>query len=315
MIRCLFFILGIFTLANIAIAAQPPCNGTKLRPCVVQDTQNNPSVVKRWRAVPEILKVYHGDITGLNTLWESGSATPSAMGFKTIAKSVKQITHNQVRTIIDVDLRQESHGYINQDAVTLVSRNDWINKGNPAKQALQNELTWLAALKTQRRIYVLTPHEFNTENFSSGKYLLIKESASESEVAKQAGLGYLRLMITDHLPPDNAEVDKFVALVDNLSQDTWLHIHCRGGAGRTTTFMAMYDMMKNANSVTFASIIERQASIPPYYNLLKIERKAPSLTPYYQQRLQFLKQFYQFARAHTQGRAAKWSEWYQHQLH
>ena len=38
-------------------------------------------------------------------------------------------------------------------------------------------------------------------------------------------------------------------------------MHCPAGRGRTTTFLAMYDMMRNAVNVSFDDILARQAMI------------------------------------------------------
>ncbi|MBU3197100.1 hypothetical protein KPL26_10470 [Clostridium algidicarnis] len=53
-------------------------------------------------------------------------------------------------------------------------------------------------------------------------------------------------------------VDCFVSLVKSQPKNTWLHFHCKQGIGSTTTFMIMYDMIKNAHHVTADDIIKRQ---------------------------------------------------------
>ena len=39
----------------------------------------------------------------------------------------------------------------------------------------------------------------------------------------------------------------FVAFVKALPANTWLHVHCAAGKGRTTLFLALYDFMRNPN--------------------------------------------------------------------
>ena len=39
---------------------------------------------------------------------------------------------------------------------------------------------------------------------------------------------------------------------------SWLHFHCLAGYGRTATFMAIYDMMKNPD-VGLSDIVYRQS--------------------------------------------------------
>lgn len=50
----------------------------------------------------------------------------------------------------------------------------------------------------------------------------------------------------------------FITFVNNQPENSWLHFHCKAGIGRTTTFMIMYDIMKNCNDVSLYDIITRQ---------------------------------------------------------
>lgn len=58
------------------------------------------------------------------------------------------------------------------------------------------------------------------------------------------------MWVTDHCRPNDHTVDAFVDLVRRhyRNSDFWLHIHCHGGDGRTTTFMCMLDMLINSTS-------------------------------------------------------------------
>ncbi len=47
-------------------------------------------------------------------------------------------------------------------------------------------------------------------------------------------------VVTDDMAPDAAQTDRFVEFCRTMAPGTWLHIHCRAGHGRTTTFMVMY---------------------------------------------------------------------------
>jgi hypothetical protein len=77
-------------------------------------------------------------------------------------------------------------------------------------------------------------------------------------VAIELGLEYLRLPTTDHVRPRDSEVDEFVRFALDLAPGTWLHFHCRGGDGRTTTFFVMHDIMHNAPEVSVEDILKRQ---------------------------------------------------------
>jgi protein-tyrosine phosphatase len=45
--------------------------------------------------------------------------------------------------------------------------------------------------------------------------------------------------------------------VSSLPKDTWIHIHCRGGEGRTTTFLAILEMLHFKNHSLY-DILTRQ---------------------------------------------------------
>ena len=60
-------------------------------------------------------------------------------------------------------------------------------------------------------------------------------------------------------------VDRFVAFVKGLKTDTWLHFHCHGGDGRTTTFLTLYDMIRNVpQGVDLDDIVARQSMMGQY---------------------------------------------------
>ncbi|WP_242841893.1 fused DSP-PTPase phosphatase/NAD kinase-like protein [Clostridium beijerinckii] len=126
---------------------------------------------------------------------------------------------------------------------------------------------------------------------------------TEEALSKSLGMGYLRITVTDHEKPLDDQVDLFVESVKNLPQDTWLHFHCRGGAGRTTTFMAMYDMMHNAKNVSFEDIMKRQTLIGES-DLLKGEDQDES-----KDRSNFMNVFYNYCKDNKDGFQTSWSEW------
>ncbi len=301
-----FICLGLMTSSAFAAI----CLGTSGSPCIVQDTENNSPAVKNWRKAQLIKRIYQGDTTGLGNLWMSGSAIPSAQGFATIAEHIKDTTGKKVKKIIVVDLRQESHGYLNNNAITLASQNDWINISKTREQALNAEERWLDKLSAQKNVLnILTPEKFKANNFFQGKTVPVTSIEDEEKVATDVGLEYVRLMVSDHLAPRNKDVDRFVTLINTLPANTWVHIHCRNGEGRTTTFMTMYDMLRNADKVSLENIIKRQASVIPNYNLFDTYAHGRSFAKYHQERREFLARFYKFAQTRLQGYSGSWSEW------
>lgn len=81
---------------------------------------------------------------------------------------------------------------------------------------------------------------------------------NEGQMAHRLGYGYLRLPVVRKqlLPPES--IDTFMHFVEGLPQDAWLHFHCYGGSSRTTSFMIIYDILKNGDKLPFDQIVERQ---------------------------------------------------------
>lgn len=288
------------------------CDGTTNNPCIVQDTFADPSIpiAKHFRDAKMLANKYPDNTKGLKELWISASGVPSEANFHSIKKYILQVTGGKVRKIIDLDLQQESHGFLNGNSINLTSQYNWINLGKTQKEVSKAEKIWLQTLADQSSIKnILTSSQFKSGNFSQGVDVPVKSIQSEETLASNAGFTYQRLTITDHRAPDDEDVDRFLSLLDHLPPNTWIHLHCRGGKGRSTTFFAMADMLHNANQVSFDDILKRQAADDPYYNLAVTSHRYPTLTPYYQARYDFLKKFYQFARDRLNGYKGNWTEW------
>ncbi|KTD42192.1 tyrosine protein phosphatase [Legionella parisiensis] len=286
------------------------CDASIHNPCIVQDTESSSSPLKVLRDASMIADVYQGNTAGIKDLTISGSEEPSEKGWKDISEYISRHKSSRKQPVLVVDLRQESHGYLNGKAITLVSEYDWINKGKSNIQSFTDQEEWLKSLKVQKRVRgILSSQQFAAKEYSNGKNIAVKVVKNEKDLVSRLGFEYHRLYVTDHAAPPDSEVDAFLALIKNAPEDAWFHIHCRGGKGRTTSFFVMYDMLKNADKVSFEEIVVRHASIPPYYNLFEVNRADPFLTPYYEQRLRFLSHFYQFAQQLLKGYQGTWSQW------
>lgn len=313
-----FFQYGLFLLLILMLPsarANAICNGTIEHPCIARDIATN-TLPRHWRDGQMIAATCQKKqcvTTHLANLWMSGSAMPPTVkSWQAIHAAIEKITHHQVKHIIDFDLRQESHGYLNGQGITLATQNDWVNLGKSHVQVLQAEQNWLTHLAEQKMIDVITYPQFKAHHFSVGKNIFVNAVVNEQDVAQANGFIYERLTIADHMPPSDAEVDRFINTVRHLPPKTWLHFHCHGGDGRTTLFMAMYDMLHNANKLSFNQIITRQAAVAPYYNLAQIHRKHAEFAGIYKKRLKFLHSFYRYAQDYLRGDKRTWSEWRTH---
>jgi protein-tyrosine phosphatase len=249
-----------------------------------------------FRTSYQLARAYPGDKRGLSELKASGSATFSQ------AELALMREHFMGPAVI-VDLREESHALLNGEPVTWYAPSDWGNLGRSKEELTQLEPELLA--RVPARLELGPDPDYPVDNLTKVQ-LVVTSRQTEQEVVEQMGLGYFRLYVSDHLRPRDEEVDRFLEFVDLLPTGTWLHFHCRGGMGRTTTFLALYDMLRNAREVELAEIINRQMALPPRFDLLA-EHRQSARRVFYEERAEFVRRFYDFARERRPG--LSWRLW------
>jgi protein-tyrosine phosphatase len=212
----------------------------------LEDYPNNNTLPHHFRkSTDEISEAADNNINlkGLDTLNISGSGQFSESALSLIKDSIP----NNFK-IIDIDLRQESHGFVNGIAVSWENEKNNANIGLSLSEVLSTEKTLLNSIK------IGSPITF----YNTKETIVPKHVQNELELTTSKGIGYLRIPVTDgHVPTDDM-IDYFIKFVNNQPKDTWLHFHCKAGIGRTTTFMIMYDIMKNYKDVSLNDIIKRQ---------------------------------------------------------
>jgi hypothetical protein len=241
---------------------------------------------------------------GFNHLRLSGSAQFSDQSFKVILEKIKS-----PKNLYIVDLRQECHGFINGDAVSWYGVRDWSNVGKSINEIEEEELA-LLSLAMQEKNVVIGKIEAKDDQGEkvpeiSPMRVKVENVETESKLASRYRVNYVRVPISDHVKPSNDTVDRLVSFVKNLPEDHWLHIHCSAGVGRTTTVMAMIDMMKNAKQVSLKDIFDRQWLIGGR-DLRKL-----TLTPWkislIRERVQFLENFYKYCETNQDQFRTSWS--------
>lgn len=222
------------------------------------DADNSKKLPKKFRTTKEDVSVKNTeniDLTGLSDLNMSGSGALSKNGLKMIKEETKGYK------LVDVDLRKESHGVVNGYAVSWYGEKNHANINLSEKEVIEDEVTKFKAI--EKAGYAKFDYNEKKSNSDIREINDVKTAEPEGEMAESLDVRYLRVQVSDHLRPSNESVDKFVKNVKKLSKkkNTWFHFHCRGGVGRTTTFMCMYDMMNNAKKVSYIDILKRQALI------------------------------------------------------
>jgi hypothetical protein len=246
------------------------------------------------------------DTSGLSRLNISGSAEFSDKSLPLIKNATGD------KRLIDIDLRQETHGFVNGMPISWYGKYDWANVGLTRSQVIDGEKKRLDSLKNTKDITILRIQKKYKANDSIESYTDIsgevKTSVTEEELVKSFGADYFRLTVSDHRQPLVEDVDRFINYITSLSGDHWIHFHCHAGDGRTTTFMVMYDMMKNAKNVSFEDILGRQ------YLLGGIDLTKDDDFPAYDKkyaidRTEYLKKFYEYCRSNTDNFKTSYSDW------
>ncbi|MEQ8224090.1 MAG: hypothetical protein ABRQ37_17365 [Candidatus Eremiobacterota bacterium] len=275
------------------------------------DCPGDDTLPRNWRMCTDILKnnenIPMPSLEGYSTLNISGSGSFSTGQFKKLREALGE------RKVIIIDLREESHGLVNNMCVSWYKTTNNLNEGKSLEEISLIEKDLLNKLKddgkTDIDIILKRPDMLNAGTWDVKKLpVIVEQVMTEEELVTEHGYGYHRIPVTDLRRPEDNDVDDFVNFYKNLSNDTWLHFHCKAGKGRTTTFMAMYDMMKNYDKVKKEDIINRQW-ISGGLNLTDIEDNANINTEWSKARYDFILKFYDYCSQNGPDYKITWSEW------
>lgn len=211
------------------------------------------------------------NLTGLNTLNISGSQQYSKMSLSLVKEQLPKD-----KNLVFIDLRQESHGFINGLPISWEADGDKANMGLSYNQVIARNDAQLANIK------IGTPIDIK------GKTITPKDVYSEQTLIKNNKDTYIRITVTDTKLPTPEMVDLFIQSVTKLPKNSWLHFHCKEGIGRTTVFMTMYDMMNNAKNIPLSDIVLRQIK------LANLEDKEEGLES--KDRMAFYNKFYSYCK-------------------
>lgn len=209
------------------------------------------------------------------------------------------ILANFQKPFVIVDLRRETHGFIDGNAVS------WMKKVSDGEApAVVSDKSNARAIQLAERmgivpIYEVVPDSDKLFSNRSKIPLPMVNSISEPELAAMFNVSYVHFSVDYYNPPDANTVDQFVKFLQSLPQNTWLYMHCRDGIKRTNVFMTMTDMMRHAKDTELNTIL--------YQQYVETAKGIPK--PYDTAQLAFLKQFYAYCRSNTDNFKTSWSEW------
>ena len=243
------------------------------------------------------------DATGLAALHESGGAEFTPAGLKLMLAKMRG-------PVTVFDLRQETHVFIDDVPVSWMATNNWANVGRPHEAIVADEAARVQACPTGTKLAL---SDDKAKKAGTGgtpsEQVVVTKAATAQEIVEAAGAHYVRLTVTDHARPLDGEVDRFILAVRALPADAWAHFHCRAGRGRTTTFMALYDMLRNARQVSVEDIARRQEILSTDYDVLSVGDETGWKAAVTADRVAFIRAFYNYAVANPNGRPQLWSEW------
>lgn len=198
--------------------------------------------------------------------------------------------------IIIIDLRRESHGLINGQAVSWREPFDKSNDGKKDSVILQGEKNRLNLIKKDQQILV---NQIVKKDKKNGWYtevnpqiIDIRQVTTEEDLAKKNGFEYKRFAIQDHARPDEKQFKEIIKFIRNLPQDKKIYVHCAAGKGRTTTFLTLYDIIKNGDKLTLEEILKRQAKAGGS-RLDEVDEDEEWRKELAQEKLEMIKKFYE----------------------
>ncbi|WP_133127102.1 hypothetical protein [Legionella nagasakiensis] len=199
--------------------------------------------------------------------------------------------------IIIVDLRQESHGFVDDLPISWYGVKNWGNKGKSALliQSQQSRLLTTLAKQTNVTLHKILRKNLEDVIEKTQTILYTPETIyDEQQLAKELNLGYKRFYIPDHASPSTAQIKAFRQFVQTIPANTWVYFHCRGGSGRTSTFIVLYDIFKNGKHTSLPQILHNHAQAGGK-DLAKLPTKDSYKYPFALQRLNMIKQQHQLA--------------------
>lgn len=257
---------------------------------IIQDSNNSKSLPLHFRKTTDISTASalgSLDTKGLDKLNISGSGQFTEFNLPFLKEAI-----DDSFSIIDIDLRQESHGFINDLAISFYSIGKDLNNGFTTEETVSTEDKLLNSIKQNSQISIYD---------KLGKVLTnitVDSVSTENNAINKNGLKYQRFAVKDGGIPSATVIDDFVDFIKNKPEGQHLHFHCDAGEGRTTTFMVLYQIMTDNGNLSLDQILCYQ------YNMGGI-----TLTDDVD-RAYFLNAFYNYVEKNkTDNYSIKFSQW------
>ena len=241
---------------------------------------------------------------GLDELHASAGAQPNERALTELREKISALAPGA--KLIVVDLRQESHGFANSIPVSWYAEHNAANAGKTVTEVLADESERLKSLRGKETTFKPLGNA-DTQRLKPVT-IVPRVLQTEREVCQNLGVEYKRFAAADMQFPAPEVVDDFIAFVATLPENAWLHLHCHAGHGRTTTFLVMYDIMKNPD-LSLAEICKRQYLLGGS-NLLVEPEGDDWYARMSRDRAKKIRLFYDFVQGtRNEQIGLQWSEW------
>jgi hypothetical protein len=302
--RIMALAMGMMLCCSLALAAEPAPGVQVLKFDRVAGVADMPD---NFRTMQSEFKRAKGDAypsrAGLDKLRVSGSSSFAKNEFRKMLPKIPAAA----KDIIVLDLRDESHGYINEHEVSWYSRYKTYNKGLDAASVEQRETALLHQAKAAGQVAIATQAKDKSSVMETP--IQVASVMTEKEFVEAQGAGYYRIPMMDYSAPTRANIDQFVAFYKQLPPTAWIHAHCEAGVGRTTIMLSMLDMIHNAGQLSYDEIMTREVLLGGQDVR---ESAAGTKDAYkkanYPKRALFTQHFYDYVKAHPQLDIT-WSTW------
>ena len=283
----------------LALAAEPAPGVTILK----VDRDDVLQLPKDFRRANDAFKKSTGDGSlpsreGLDKLNISGSSFFSQLEF---AKMVNTLPADR---LVVLDLRLESHGYLDGTGVSWYGAYKRTNWGKSDKEIDLIERNLLNDTLTGP---VKVARLSSDKSIASEQEINVTHALTEEELVALFGVKYFRIHVGDYTNPSDENVDQFLEFYKKLPKNAWLHLHCEAGEGRTTVFMSMVDMLHNAGTVSYDDIMARQWLLGGQD--IRIATSSDPLKKVgYADRAAFTRHFYDYVMQRP-NESMTWTEW------
>lgn len=174
------------------------------------------------------------------------------------------------KRVIIIDLRQEFHWFVHD-------RNQWIpfnlfepdfpyNRTKDRDTIVAEETALCHKINVQLYIDILHIIQKRTAHHiqKSEKLRINRVEApfclTEAQLIKKyfpKSCFYYRVPIQDHDAPDEQVFDILKKIIEEHPRD-WIHLHCKGGVGRTSLLLLLIDILKHKRRFAFKDYVQRQ---------------------------------------------------------